>query len=160
MHQHVGPVPGKRPPQRRRYVAGMIHEPEHVLVTDPTVTEVLDELRAREPLFHRPEFGTTRSHLEAMTTEDFWEVGASGRVYSRAYVLDVLEERYQQTDEDEWETSDFYCRWIGPDVYLLTYTLRQARRVTRRSTLWQHTPGQWKVLYHQGTIVEDTQPRS
>jgi hypothetical protein len=32
------------------YVAGMVLEPEPVLVTDPTLTEVLDELRAREPL--------------------------------------------------------------------------------------------------------------
>ena len=51
------------------------------------------------------------------------------------------------------------CRRIGPDVYLLTYTLGQAQRVTRRSTLWQHMPGQWNVLYHQGTIVVDTQLR-
>ena len=72
--------PYKRPPLRPGYVAGMVLEPEPVLVTDPTLTEVLDELRAREPLFDRPEFGTTRSHLEAMNTEDFWEVGASGCV--------------------------------------------------------------------------------
>jgi len=52
-------------------------------------------------------------------------------VYSDAHVLDILEERYRQTDEDEWETSNFFCRRIGPDVYLLTYTLRQAKRVTR-----------------------------
>src|SRR5664280_1178489 len=32
------------------YVAGMVLEPEPVLVTDPTLTEVLDALRAREPL--------------------------------------------------------------------------------------------------------------
>jgi hypothetical protein len=48
-------------------------------------------LLAREPLFHRPELGTDRAALEAMTAEDFWEVGASGRVYSRAVVLEVLE---------------------------------------------------------------------
>ena len=54
----------------------MVLEPEPVLVTDPTLMEVLDELRAREPLFHRRELGTTRSHFEAMTTDDFWEVGA------------------------------------------------------------------------------------
>jgi hypothetical protein len=138
----------------------MVLEREPVLVTDPTLMGVLAELRAREPLFHRRELGTTRSHFEAMTTEDFWEVGASGRAYSREHVLDVLEERYRQTDADEWETSDFYCRRIGLDVYLLTYTLRQGKRVTRRSTLWQHTNGQWKVLYHQGTIVVDTQPRA
>jgi hypothetical protein len=138
----------------------MVHESEPVLVTDPTLTEILDELRSREPLFHRRELGMTMSHLEAMTTEDFWEVGASGRAYSREHVLDVLEQRYRQTDEDEWESSDFYCRRIGPESYLLTYTLRQGQRVTRRSTLWQNTTGQWKVLYHQGTIVVDTRPRA
>ena len=88
----------------------MVLAPEPVLVTDPILMGVLDELRSREPLFHRRELGTTRSHFEAMTTEDFWEVGASGHAYSREYVLDVLEERYQHTDVDEWETSDFYCR--------------------------------------------------
>jgi hypothetical protein len=138
----------------------MVLEPEPVLVTDPTLTEVLAELRLREPLFHRHELGTTRAHFKAMTTEDFWEVGASGHAYSRDYVLDVLEERYRHTDANEWETSDFYCRRLGLDVYLLTYTLRQGKRVTYRLTLWQDTNGQWKVLYHQGTIVIDTHLRA
>ena len=138
----------------------MVLQPEPVLVTDPTLMEVLDELGAREPLFHRRELGTTRSHFEAMTTEYFWEVGASGRVYSREYILDILDQRYRRTDADVWETSDFYCRRIGLDVYLLTYTLRLGERVTRRSTLWEHTTGQWKVLYHQGTVVPATQPRT
>ena len=71
----------------------MVLEPEPELVTDPTLMEVLDELRAMEPLFHRRELGTARSHFEAMTTDDFWEVGASGRAYSREYVLEILEER-------------------------------------------------------------------
>jgi hypothetical protein len=138
----------------------MVLEPDPVLVTDPALMGVLDELRAREPLFHRRELGTSRSHFEAMTTDDFWEVGASGRAYSREYILDVLDHRYQSTDADLWETSDFYCRGVGLDVYLLTYTLRQGERVTRRSTMSKHTTGQWKVLYHQGTGVADTQPRT
>ncbi|HEX4029604.1 MAG TPA: hypothetical protein VHX20_04530 [Terracidiphilus sp.] len=41
------------------------------------------------------------------------------------------------------------------DVYLLTYTLLQdATRLTRRATIWQRTAG-WKIVYHQGTIVQD-----
>jgi hypothetical protein len=44
-------------------------------------------LRSREPIFHRPEHGTTRADFEAMTADDFWEVGASGGVYDRAFVL-------------------------------------------------------------------------
>lgn len=53
------------------------------LATDPKHTGVLAELIAREPIFHRAEFGTGRSDFEKMTEADCWEVGASGRRYSR-----------------------------------------------------------------------------
>jgi hypothetical protein len=118
--------------------------------------EVLAELAAREPIFHRAEFGTTRADFEKMTAEDFWETGASGRIYSRQLVLDVLEERFSAPHEDVWETSGFACRRLAENVYLLTYTLLQNRlRLTRRCTIWQKTPDGWKIAYHQGTIVQD-----
>jgi hypothetical protein len=37
--------------ESKGHVAGMVLEPQPVLVTGPTLVEVLDELRAREPLF-------------------------------------------------------------------------------------------------------------
>ena len=131
---------------------------EPQLVTDPALAEILAQLIRREPIFHRPEFGTTRADFDNMTTLDYWEVGASGRRYSRNYVLDMLEERFQQDQSgDIWETGDFYCKRLGADVYLLTYTLLQRRtRKTRRSTIWQQTTEGWKIVYHQGTIVQDT----
>jgi hypothetical protein len=125
-------------------------------LASPELEEVLIELSAREPIFHRPEFGTTRADFEKLTAEDFWEIGASGRRYSRQYVLDELEKRFAAAHDDVWETSDFHCRRLGPDTYLLTYTLLQdhARR-TRRSTIWQCTDKGWKIVYHQGTVVQD-----
>ena len=39
----------------------------------------LNELIQREPIFHRPELGTTHADFEQMTEGTFWEVGASGR---------------------------------------------------------------------------------
>jgi hypothetical protein len=121
---------------------------------DPANLDVLNELIKREPLFHRPEFGTTRRDFENMTVEAFWEVGASGRRYSRNYVLDTLEQRHSQRHEDIWETRDFHCLEIAPDNYLITYTLIQGERVTRRSTIWRRCGTDWKIVYHQGTIVE------
>jgi hypothetical protein len=115
---------------------------------------VQQELVAREPIFHRPEFGTSRAVFEAMTAEEFWKVGASGRRYSREYVLDTLQRRHSQPREDEWEAEDFYCQELAPANYLLTYTLRQGSRVTRRTTLWRRTLQGWVAVYHQGTIVE------
>lgn len=124
--------------------------------TDPSLTEILAELSRREPIFHRPELGTTRADFERMTLEDFWEIGASGRRYSRAYVLDELERRHAVPHADVWETTDFHCRKLAPDVYLLTYTLLQDKnRKSRRATIWQRTGEGWKIVYHQGTLVRD-----
>jgi len=96
---------------------------EPQLSTSPELEDVLAELSAREPIFHRPEFGTSRADFERMTVEDFWETGASGRRYSREFVLDELERRYSAPHNDVWETRDFNCCKLADDVYLLTYTL-------------------------------------
>ncbi|PNE37008.1 DUF4440 domain-containing protein [Streptomyces noursei] len=128
-------------------------EPDRV--TDERLHGVLAELMRREPLFHRPEFGTSRADFEAMTAPDFWETGASGQRYSRAYVLDVLEERSQEPPVEEWETSEFHCRELAADLYLLTYTLVLNGWRTRRSTIWQQASDGWRIVYHQGTPVLD-----
>lgn len=129
------------------------HEPD--LATAAHLQPVLEALRQREPIFHHPEFGTTRAHHQRMTAEDFWEVGASGRRYSRAFVLDLLDQREPDPAERDWQTRDFQCRELGPDTYLLTYTLAQGERISRRSTIWRCCDGQWQVLFHQGTLVTD-----
>jgi hypothetical protein len=137
----------------------MTSDTEPDLTTDPALAEVLQELICREPIFHRPEWGTTRSDFERITAPDFWEVGASGRRYSRTYVLDELEKRYQVEGEnparDSLKASGFHCRWLAGDVYLLTYMLLQGRRKTQRATIWQYTPDGWKIVFHQGTVVQD-----
>ncbi len=123
--------------------------------SDPEIAEVLADLSRREPIFHRPEFGTSRADFERMMAEDFWEVGASGQVYDREFVLDELQRRFSTPHEDVWETSEFRCRRLSTDLYLLTYTLVQdGKRRTRRSTIWQRTLEGWKIVYHQGTLVE------
>jgi hypothetical protein len=126
------------------------------LETDSELAEVLEQLYAREPIFHRAEFGMSREDFERMTAEQFWEVGASGRRYSRSFVLDEIEKRYAAVHEEVWETSEFDCRRLAEDVFLLTYKLVQdGTRVTRRSTIWQRTAEGWKIVFHQGTVVTD-----
>ena len=127
------------------------------LATDPALLGVLNELIRREPIFHRPEWGTTRAHFENMTVADFWEVGASGRRYSRDDVLAELERRQAVPTADVWEAAGFHCRELAADLYLLTYTLLQDNsRKTRRSTIWQRTTEGWKIVFHQGTMVQDS----
>lgn len=126
---------------------------EPVLVTDPRLTGVLEELTAREPLFHRLPAGARRRDYENLMAPEFWEVGASGRRYSRDHALDVLEERSQRAEEDRWETSEFHCLELCAGTYLLTYTLLQADRKTRRATIWRQVGERWEIVFHQGTVV-------
>ena len=121
--------------------------------TEPRLAGVLAELVVREPIFHRPEQGTTRPDFERMTDAVFWETGASGRRYDRAFVLAELERRLAQPVHEELAAHDFHCQELAPDLYLLTYTLAQGARVTRRVTIWRRGADGWKIVYHQGTIV-------
>jgi hypothetical protein len=91
-----------------------------------------------------------------MTADDFWETGASGRRYSREFVLDELERRHSVPHADVWKAREFHCRELAAGVYLLTYTLLQENaRLTRRATIWQRSSDGWKIVYHQGTVVQD-----
>lgn len=146
-----GKRPGTSPPMssiRPSSTEPALDTPAHLL-------PILDELRSREPIFHSPAFGATRAERERATAGDFWEIGASGQRYSRAYVLDLLDRRAPDPDEHTWQTGGFHCRELGPDTYLLTYTLAQGRRVSRRSTIWRRRGDDWQVLFHQGTLVAD-----
>jgi len=117
------------------------------------MADVLSELLAREPIFHRPQFGTSREDYLAQTADDFWEVGASGAVYGRAHIIDTLVARGKVPDDEDWLVSDARLRALGSDTFALTYRLDQAGRLTRRLTLWQRRADGWEILYHQGTLI-------
>ena len=123
---------------------------------------VLDELRAREPIFHTQEFGMVAAERERVMAPDYWEVGASGRRYDREFILRTPEQT-EPVDASEagWACSEFGLRQMGPETYLLTYTMDQSGRITRCATVWQRRGGEWRILFHQGTMAmreDDTRP--
>jgi hypothetical protein len=122
--------------------------------TDPALLPILDELRPLEPIFHTPEFGLEPADFERRTAPDYWEVGASGRRYSREFILQMLADSPPvDATTARWRASGHGLRQLGADTFLLTYSLRQGERLTRRSTIWERTPKGWQILFHQGTVV-------
>ena len=127
-----------------------------------TLEEVLDALKEREPIFHREKWGRTRADFERQMDEDFREVVASGTAYTREEILGFLEERYAGPYEENWHTKDFKVQKLAKGLYLLTYVLIQNNtRITRRSTLWRlDDEGNWRIVYHQGTVVQEPLQRT
>ena len=116
------------------------------------------ELMELEPIFHRLPSGATSADFQNLMAPDFWEIGASGHRYTRDDALRALETRYadSQAQADQWQAKEFRCRQLAPNLYLLTYTLLQDNdRLTRRTTIWQRSPGGWQIVFHQGTIVKE-----
>ena len=135
----------------------MVRDAELHLASVPELAEILSELSSREPIFHRPEFGTARSDFEKITVDDFWEVGASGACYSRKLVLDELERRYATGHADLWETQRFSLP-PARSRCLPSYPQSIAARNPQDTPLHHlaaHYRWEWKVVYHQGTIVQD-----
>ena len=116
--------------------------------------DVLRELAAREPIFHRPEFGTARADLDRMMAGDFSEVSASGRIFTREFVLELLEERHRTPQREDLQASGFQIRELAENLFLLRYDLLQGARKTRRTTIWRREGQDWKIVFHQGTIVQ------
>jgi hypothetical protein len=116
---------------------------------DPGLQQVLEELRSREPIFHTERFGRSLEDFERSTAPDFWEVGASGRRYSRDFILGMrTREELVDADAAGWKATRFGLQQLGPDCFLLTYTLDQNGRVTRRATVWERFDKGWRIRYH------------
>lgn len=92
--------------------------------------------------------------FDRLMATDYWEIGASGRRYDRSFILATLTANPPvDANAAGWEVSGFACRSVGDDTYLLTYTLDQNGRTTRRSTIWRRNGAEWQILFHQGTVV-------
>jgi hypothetical protein len=125
---------------------------------DSELLRVFEELRRREPIFHTPDFGATQTDFENAMTPEYWEVGASGRRYSREFILQTLKVRPPvAADGAGCQCSDQGLRRLRPDTYLFTYTLRQGERVTRRATIWQSTAkgGTSSIIRAQSSLLKE-----
>lgn len=92
------------------------------------------------------------ARLAELLDDAFFEIGSSGRVFTKAQVLDAL----QAESEVHIEATDFEVRFMAPDVALVTYRahrLGTPRVHTWRSSLWKQAQGQWRMAFHQGTII-------
>jgi len=93
--------------------------------------------------------------LDKRLTEDFIEIGASGRIYDKATILASLPE---EAGDWTYHLTDFALRKISPDTVLATYRLvtyrnAAAERRTLRSSLWRQENGDWRMMFHQGTLI-------
>jgi hypothetical protein len=84
-----------------------------------------------------------------LLSAEFFEFGASGRVWTRGAILAEL-----ATENPAHITSrDYACQPLSPEITLLTYISETPQRRVLRSSLWRLEGETWRLVFHQGTPI-------
>jgi glyoxylase I family protein len=109
-----------------------------------------DTLLELESMHLKPEVRRSPADIERLLAPGFVEFGSSGRVHSRASVLEAL--RTEAPVERRIE--DYSVRELGEGVALATYrVVRAGGAASLRCSLWRREGSQWRLEFHQGTPI-------
>ena len=84
-----------------------------------------------------------------LLAEDFYEIGASGKVYVKTDVspCDAIAPKLA--------VDNFQLSIITNDVARCSYKLTELNRVTLRTSIWRNHDGKWQMVFHQGTVIQE-----
>ena len=91
--------------------------------------------------------------LERLIADDFFEIGVSGQIWSKASIIAAL----GQEECSERRLEAFRITALAPDVMLVTYRAERLPSAQRegasslRSSIWRQRNGLWQMVFHQGT---------
>jgi len=98
--------------------------------------------------------------LGSLLAENFIEFGSTGRTYDKSQVLYHLSRQLPT----ELSIDDFRVVELATGVALVTYRARADSRKEKdeqyslRSSVWVQRDGEWKMIFHQGTMVAGAKP--
>ncbi len=116
--------------------------------------KLVDHLKHLEEALLTSTVRNDAAQLNALLADDFREYGSSGRIYTRAEIIQALHAEAPV----ERSLTGFELALLTEAVALVTY--RVVRRVPHafpaeslRSSIWVFRDHRWQMLFHQGTKI-------
>jgi len=94
--------------------------------------------------------------LAELIDNEFIEIGSSATVYDKAEVM----RWFASDDPSERIGTSFKAHPLAENIILLTYissikdTPVADSKQAMRSSIWRSTDGQWRMVFHQGTLLK------
>ena len=110
--------------------------------------DVLAHLLDLERALMQPDVRRSAERLHALIRDDFFEIGASGRTYTRAELTALLA---IEPGGPAAAISDFKVQHLSPDIALVTYRTDLNGIARLRSSIWRREKSAWRMQFHQGT---------
>lgn len=93
--------------------------------------------------------------LYDLIDDEFMEIGSSSTVYDKAEVV-----RWLSSEDRSTRTGmQFKAKQLCDDIILLTYIscIKEhhcsENKQALRSSIWRQTQGQWRMVFHQRTMI-------
>lgn len=110
--------------------------------------EIAAHLENLEKRLLDPEIRSIRDEVDKLLSDDFVEIGSSGRFYDKAEILDQMVGQAPAPVI----MRDFVARGIAPGVYVCTYrSVGLGGSEALRSSTWVAENDEWRMVFHQGT---------
>lgn len=102
-----------------------------------------------EVSLHTSEVRNSREKLDSLLSDDFMEIGASGTTYDKEQIINSL----LKEAPSEINAKEFEFRKLSNELSQLVYR-SESTRCAIRSSIWRLEDGQWRMLFHQGTVTD------
>lgn len=113
---------------------------------DPGVLAAIDgEMALLDPAVR-----TSRDRAARLLDDDFVEFGSSGRVWDRECMLAAMANDLS-ADDEPISAVDIRGVRLSENIVHVTYITFWRGSASRRSSLWRHVGGGWRLYFHQGT---------
>ncbi len=118
-----------------------------------TLNETIKKL---EKSLQVPDFRKNPVKLSHLIADEFIEIGKSGKVWNKSDLIEVL---INETST-EITMTDFSLSPLSENLMLVIYTAIQSTKdgspdvKSKRSSIWKLFDNDWKIIFHQGTIIK------
>jgi len=90
--------------------------------------------------------------LEQLIADEFVEHGSSGRIWTKAQLLEVM----PKWPVVQREVSEFSAEALAENLALVRYRSLRMGQLSLRASVWKRQPRGWQIVFHQGTPVSPT----
>ncbi|MEH2180324.1 nuclear transport factor 2 family protein [Nostoc sp.] len=119
--------------------------------------------RELEERLLQPDVRKSAKDIMDLLADEFIELGISGRVFNKQQIIESLQNEPIQPLTQRLIT-EFKTLVLATGVILVTY--RIVRHISGeqpvhslRSSIWKLNNDQWKMIFHQGTVVRKSSVR-
>lgn len=107
----------------------------------------MNDIIQLEKELHSFECRKSVQRLDELLSEDYLEIGTSGKTYNKQDQLEKL----PAAEDINIMSSDFEAREIANNIVQISYQTNINDVNSKRSSLWRKEGESWRMIFHQST---------